>query len=691
MSAPDRPANRLAHEASPYLRQHMYNPVDWYPWGEEAFARAAAEQKPILLSVGYAACHWCHVMEKDAFEVDEVAALMNRHFVSIKVDREERPDVDSLYQGVVQLMGRGGGWPLTVFLTPDRRPFFGGTYFPPRPAYGMPGFSQVLSALADAWANRRGEVEESATSFEEGLSKYARLGVGSEGDRGLGAADLVRAADRIVQEGDGANGGFFGAPKFPHPMELSFLLRMASSRIDEMTDERRRDASTLLRTTLDAMWRGGIHDQVAGGFHRYSVDEAWAVPHFEKMLYDNALLVRVYAEAAVALDDDDYATVARGIAGWMARELQDTKGGFYSSQDADSEGVEGKFFVWTKAQLEEALGPKLAADAATRYGVTEEGNFEHGATVLHLARPDVPASGAEVDEIRRRLLEAREKRDRPATDDKVITAWNGLAIGGLAAAGRLLLDRDLVGMARQAAECLLQTFDTSGGLHRIWRNGQVKEGAFLDDFGAMSEGLLELFEATGDARYLVEARRFVEEAIENLWDDDAGVFWLAPAPAANGDGGRGDALPHRMPSVHDNATPAGASSMTVALLRLHALTGEARFGEIADRWLRRQRDEMLRNPFGFGHLLGAAFLAARGIDVVAVVGKEGRDRDALLEAARREFRPEVIAFASSDPTIEAVEGKGEVDGRPAAYVCRRFACEAPRTDPGEVSDALGMA
>jgi len=691
LSTPDRPANRLAREASPYLRQHMYNPVDWYPWSDEAFERAVAEQKPILLSVGYAACHWCHVMEKDAFEVEEVAALMNRDFVSIKVDREERPDVDALYQGVVQLMGRGGGWPLTVFMTPDRRPFFGGTYFPPRAAYGMPGFSQVLGSLADAWKNRREEVEKSAASFEEGLSRFARLGLGVEGEHAVGVPDLVRAADRIVQEGDTDHGGFFGAPKFPHPMELSFLLRMAASGLEEMTDDRRRDAERLLRQSLDAMYRGGIYDHVAGGFHRYSVDEAWAVPHFEKMLYDNALLLRVYAEGAVALGDDSYATVAREIAGWMARELQDTKGAFYSSQDADSEGVEGKFFVWTRAQLDEALGPRLAADAAARYGVTEEGNFEHGATVLHLARPEVPASGEEAAEIRRRLLEARERRDRPATDDKVITAWNGLAIGGLAAAGRLLLDRDLVAQARQAAECLLQTFETSGGLHRIWRNGQVKEGAFLDDFGAMSEGLLELFEATGDARYLVEARRFAEEAIRSFWDDDAGMFWLAPAPPAADGGGQADELPHRMPSVHDNAAPSGASSLTTALVRLHALTGEARFGEIAERWLRRQRDEMLRNPFGFGHLLGAAFLAARGIDVVAVVGREGRERDSLLAAARRGLRPEVLAFASTDSTIEAVAGKGEVDGRPAAYVCRQFACEAPRTDPGEVSDALGMA
>jgi len=691
LSAPDRPANRLAHEASPYLRQHMHNPVDWYPWGDEAFEKAAAEQKPILLSVGYAACHWCHVMEKDAFDVEEVAALMNRHFVSIKVDREERPDVDALYQGVVQLMGRGGGWPLTVVMTPDRRPFFGGTYFPPRPAYGMPGFSQVLSAIADAWANRRDEVEKSAASFEEGLARFTRLGIGAEGERAVGAADLVRAADRLVQEGDRTHGGFFGAPKFPHPMELAFLLRMVASDLDEMTGDRRREAEELLRRTLDAMHRGGIHDQLAGGFHRYSVDEAWAVPHFEKMLYDNALLLRVYAEAAVALGDGAYADVARGIAGWMARELQDARGAFHSSQDADSEGVEGKFFVWTRAQLEDALGPRLAADATTRYGVGEEGNFEGGATVLHLAREDVPASDEAAEEIRRRLLEVREARVRPATDDKVITAWNGLAIGALAAAGRLLGDRDLVAKARQAAEFLLQTFETSGGLHRIWRNGQVKEGAFLDDYGALCEGLLELFEATGDARHLVEARRLAQEAIRDFWDEGAGMFWLAPAPAPGRGGGSGGELPHRMPSVHDDAAPSGASSFTTALLRLHALTGEARFGEIAERWLRRQRDEMIRNPFAFGHLLGAAVLAARGIDVVAVVGREGRERDALLAAARRGLRPEVLAFASADPTIDAVEGKGEVDGRPAAYVCRQFACEAPRTDPGEVSDALGMA
>ena len=677
MAHENRPANRLAQEASPYLRQHMYNPVDWYPWGDEALEKARREDKPILLSVGYAACHWCHVMEKDAFEVPSVAALMNRHFVSIKVDREERPDIDALYQGVVQLMGRGGGWPLTVFLTPDGRPFFGGTYFPPQDRYGLPGFSRLLEALADAWANRREEVEKSAASFAGGLEKLSLVGVGG-GEAPVRAEDLRQAAARLVEAIDPRHGGFFGAPKFPHPMELAFLLRVGGRGL-EGADRGAVDEG--VRRSLDAMYRGGIYDQLGGGFHRYAVDDAWAVPHFEKMLYDNALLVRLYAEAAVAYGEGAYARVAREIAAWMAREMTDERGGFWSSQDADSEGVEGKFFVWTPAELREVLGEELAALAAARWGVSPHGNFEHGTTVLHLAaEPRSEEERARLEEARARLFAARSERVAPATDDKVLAGWNGLAIGGLAAAGRLLGEPSMIEQARRAASFVLETLVRDGRLHRVYRQGQVKQEAFLDDHAWLAEGLVELFESTGEARWLEEARRIAGWIVERFWDEARGIFWLDP--------GDRPGLLQRVPAVHDNATPGGGSSATHAFLRIHALTGDERCGAVAERYLRGQREEMVRNPFAFGHLLCAAWLQERGIVEVAVLGPAGPARDALLAAARDGYRPEILAFAAERGIGEIVAGRGAVGGAPAAYVCRNFACEAARTEPAALARAL---
>jgi len=687
MSETQRPANRLAREASPYLRQHMHNPVDWYPWGPEALTKAKAEQKPIFLSVGYAACHWCHVMEKDAFEVESVAALLNQGFVSIKVDREERPDVDALYQGVVQLMGKGGGWPLTVFLTPDLDPFFGGTYFPPKPSYGLPGFSGLLEAIHKAWTERRDEVLQSATSFREGLGRYVQMGVGV-GEERLRAADLFPVCDQLVDALDKENGGFFDAPKFPHPMELAFLLRMASSPPEGMSDERRLAAEHAVRFSLDEMARGGIYDQLGGGFHRYSVDAAWRVPHFEKMLYDNAQLVRLYAEAARAFDDESYARISREIAGWMKDELTNDEGGLYSSQDADTEGVEGKSFVWTPGELREVLGEELAAVAAAHFDVTEGGNFEGGASVLRRKTRDAPLFKAEsaeepdprIEEARTRLLAARRRRVAPATDDKVIAAWNGLAIGGLAAAGRLLDEPTMVEQARRAADFVLGRLYRDGGLQRIWREGVVKQEAFLDDWAALSEGLIELFETTGERRYLETARALATKIVDEFWDPERGGFFLSSSLE----------LGHRVPSVYDNAVPAGASSATVALLRLHALIGEDRFGEVSSNYLKRQRDELMRNPFAFGHLLCAAYLQVKGITEVAVLGEDGVERRDLLAAARQGLHPEILAYAAPAGEGDLLGGKGEVDGRPAAYICRRFACEAPLGSPQEVSGSLGI-
>lgn len=680
--------NRLAQEASPYLRQHMHNPVDWYPWGDEALEKARREDKPILLSVGYAACHWCHVMEKDAFEVDDVAARMNRAFVSIKVDREERPDIDALYQGVVQLMGRGGGWPLTVFLTPDGRPFFGGTYFPPQDRYGLPGFTRLLDTLAEAWATRRDEVERSAASFAEGLERMARVGVGTaEGE--LRAEDLRRAATKLAQEIDPRNGGFFGAPKFPHPMELSFLLRMAARGLPGMPDDERAEVAKGVRLSLDRMMRGGLYDQLGGGFHRYSVDDAWAVPHFEKMLYDNALLLRLYAEASVAFGEPAYARIARETAAYLSREMTDAGGGFFSSRDADSEGVEGKYFVWTPAQLAAVLGDDAQLGAA-HLGVSDAGNFEHGTTVLHVAATPAEiasARGLPVDDVelrlaeaKRRLFAARQARVAPGTDDKVLASWNGLAVGALAAAGRLLGEPGMIEQARRAATFVLGTLAAGGTLQRVYRAGQVKGAAFLDDYAWLCEGLIELFESTGESRWLDAARDLAGQILDRFWDEERGLFFLD----AEGEAG----LLQRVPSVHDSATPSGGSSAVSAFLRLHALTGDERAGAVADRWLRLQRDELLRSPFAFGHLLGAGWLAVRGIVEVAVLGPAGAGRDALLGAARRGYRPEILAFAAEAGVGEIFARRGAVDGHAAAYVCRAFACEAPRTDARELEQAL---
>jgi uncharacterized protein YyaL (SSP411 family) len=679
--------NRLAASTSPYLLQHSRNPVDWYPWGAEALERAREEDRPIFLSVGYSACHWCHVMEKDAFSVDEIAETLNRHFVSIKVDREERPDIDALYQGVVQLMGKSGGWPLSVFLTPDGRPFFGGTYFPPRDAYGLPSFRRVLDAIVDAWTHRREAIEESADSFAKGLSEYLRLGLG-EGGEAPDAERLFEAAEHILEAVDEVNGGFFGAPKFPHPMELAFLLRIASLPLgaDEALRARAREA---VETSLDAMMRGGIHDQLGGGFHRYAVDERWAVPHFEKMLYDNALLLRLYAESARAWGRDDHREVALGIVAWLD-EMRDPSGAFHSAQDADSEGVEGKYFVWTPEEFEEVLGRPSAAIAMERYGVRVGGNFEGGATVLSRAATVEDLArrfGRTEDEIRtsleearQKLLERRRRRVPPATDDKVLAGWNGLAIGALAAAGRLLEEGELVQRARRAADAVLSRLWDGKRLLRTFRGDRARQDAFLEDYAFLCEGLVELFESTGEARWLDDALALARSIAERFWEEETRTFYLGPAD--------GERLLHRVISAHDQAIPSGASSATTAFLRLFALTGEEELGRIAEAHLARQGRALAENPFAFGHLLSAGVLRALGITEVAVLGPEGRKRDALLAASREGFRPDILAYASERGAGPALEGRAGIDGEPAAWICRHFACERPRTEPEDVRAAL---
>ncbi len=684
--APDhRPENRLGAELSPYLRQHRHNPVDWYPWGEEAFARARAEGKPILLSVGYAACHWCHVMEHDAFDVPEVAARMNRDYVCVKVDREERPDVDQLYQGVMQLQRRGGGWPLTVFLTPERRPFFGGTYFPPVDRHGLPGFSRLLTSLAEAWRTRREEVEQSARSFEEGLDRLAGFGRPEASDGLPTGAELSQIAAAMCEEHDARHGGFFDAPKFPHPMELAFLLRFSTG----ATGPAALRAREVVRRSLTAMARGGIHDVLGGGFARYSVDAGWEVPHFEKMLSDNAQLLRLYAEASVAFDEPFFAETAHGIHRWLRRELRAPDGGLFASQDADSDGVEGKFFVFTPAELLTLLGAERAALAARHLGVTEAGNFEHGATVLSIARTPAELSEAglgdeaalerELRAIRDLLFEARRLRVPPATDDKCVTAWNGLAIGALCVAGRLLGAPAWIDDAREVAGFVERALHGPAGLLRVAREGKVKQPGFLDDHGALAEGLVELALATGEARWLSQAAALARTAIERFWDDELGAFHLTPSD--------GEALLQRPLSVHDHATPSGGSSLTHALLRLHELLGEARFAEVAGRHLAGQRAALLQSPFAYGHLACAAWLARTGPVEVAIVGGDEASRAVLLGVAHEGLHPERLVWAAA--AAEApFHPRSAIGPAAAAFVCRAFACHAPVRAPAELRERL---
>ncbi|MFW6052026.1 MAG: thioredoxin domain-containing protein [Myxococcota bacterium] len=686
-SGGERPSNRLAREVSPYLRQHAHNPVDWHPWGEEALEEARQRDKPILLSIGYSACHWCHVMERESFEDEGIAALMNDLFVNIKVDREERPDLDQIYQMVVQLMGRSGGWPLTVFLTPELKPFFGGTYFPPRERYGMPGFPQVLQAVAQAYRDRRSEVERSAGELTDAIAKVTS----PMGDPGDPPPDvLAQAAKRLLLHADRDHGGFGDAPKFPSSMGIDVLLRAWRRHGDE-------EALAHVRRSLDGMRAGGIYDQLGGGFHRYAVDAHWGVPHFEKMLYDNALLVRLYVDAWRATGEARYADTARETLAYVAREMRSAEGGFYSAQDADSEGEEGKFFVWYPEQLREVLDPEEAEAAALRFGVAPGGNFEGGATVLHASRPlhavaaqlgrDEAEVASLLDSARRKLFEAREQRVRPFRDEKVIASWNGLMIGAFAEAGAALGDEEHLRMAREGLAFVRSTLWQEGGLRRIHKDGESKGRAFLGDYADVAGAALDVHEATLDPEALQFAKELVAAAIDRFWDAEAGGFFFAE---------RAGDLIVRAKDTLDNAVPSGASSICHALVRLHGLTGEADYLERAERTIRTLTPSALEQPMGFGHLIGAMDRYVHGPTHVVVVGDaadEGTQQ--LLAVARRAYVPN-RALARVEPAAPAdaggpaalLEGRRQEGGRATAYVCRDRTCSLPVTSPDQLAELL---
>ncbi|HMO00082.1 MAG TPA: thioredoxin domain-containing protein [Miltoncostaeaceae bacterium] len=670
--------NRLAGESSLYLRQHSENPVDWYPWGDEALARARDEDRPVLLSIGYSSCHWCHVMAHESFEDPDTAAVMNDLFVNVKVDREERPDVDALYMQATLSLSGSGGWPMTVFLTPDGRPFYAGTYFPTTARGGLPGFSDLCCALAAAYRDRRDDVEAQAAEVARRLAGLAARQASNEP---LTARILDDATVGLARLFDAEQGGFGGAPKFPPSLALEFLLRRLWRRPDDP------HAGEMVELTLGRMAAGGIYDQVGGGFHRYSVDGRWLVPHFEKMLYDNALLARVYALAFRLTGSPAHSRIAQETLDYLLREMRLARGGFGSAQDADSPGGEGAFFVWTPQELRELLTPQQATAVTLRYGVTEEGNFE-GRSILHVATPldqVTQALGEDAGPLlvqaREALYRARQARPAPARDDKLVAAWNGLAIAALADAGVILGRGDYLDAAISTAATVLDELVVDGRLRRVppAANGAVHLGQ-LDDHADMVHGLLRLYEATFQPRWLVAARGLAERMVALFADPDGDGFFYSPSD--------GERLVARTREVEDHPTPAGNSQAAHVLMRLADLTGDAELEGLAGRALMLVRADMARFPQAFGTALVALDNLLADRHGIAVVGpRDDPATGALVRAAREAAGPYDVIAAGDPDDAEAVaaapllEGRPLVDGRPAAYVCRRFACQAPVTDP----------
>jgi hypothetical protein len=669
-----RATNRLASETSAYLRQHMHNPVDWHPWGAEALARAHAEDKPLLVSIGYSACHWCHVMERESFEDPETAALMNRLFVNVKVDREERPDVDQIYMDTVVRMTGHGGWPLTVFCTPDGRPFHAGTYFPPEPRHGLPSFRQLLEAVADAWTARRPAVEEQAGRLVGVLRERAR-GVA---EAPPGRATLARAAREILAAADREHGGFGSGPKFPTPPNLEVLLAAC----DELPAAERGPLLDFVAFTCREMARRGLYDALGGGFHRYCVDGHWGIPHFEKMLYDQGQLLRVYAEAWRRTGDDDLVWPIRETFAYLAREMTAPEGGFFASQDADSEGVEGKFYAWTPDQVRAALGPGRGDAFCRAFAVTPEGNFERGTSVLwDLAREPRDAFAAE----RALLFRARGARVPPATDRKRLAAWNGYAVSGLSFAGSLLADAAMLEAARSAAEFVLAHLrDERGRLLRSFDAGRAVVPAFLDDVASLANACLDLHRAGAGDGWLVEGVRFAEDVARRFFDADEGDLFLSADDA--------ERLAVRPRGDHDGATPHSTGQALLALVRAGALAGRADLASVAARVARTHAFALGRAPAAHPTLARAVALLERGVSVAVVVGDPGAPATrALAGRARRILGPEdaVVVAAPEQPAPGLdpawLRGRGLVNGRPAAYVCRGTTCSLPATDPAALA------
>ena len=676
--------NHLIHESSPYLLQHAHNPVDWYPWGEEAFAKARAEKKPVLLSIGYSACHWCHVMAHESFEDEEIARLMNDLFVNIKVDREERPDLDQIYMSAVQMMTHHGGWPMTVFLTPEGVPFYGGTYFPPQDRYNIPGFPRVLISVAEAYKERPQEIAETGTSL---LNELRRLSQGAGSDHPIEKELLDAAYAGIARSYDSINGGFGGAPKFPPAMTLEFLLR-AYARTGN------KDVLQIASHTCRKMAEGGMYDQLGGGFHRYSTDARWLVPHFEKMLYDNALLSRLYLHHFQVTQSEASQATVEGILDYVWREMTDAEGGFYSTQDADSEGHEGKFFVWDINEVRATLGDTAAALFNDYYNITEAGNFE-GKNIPNVTRTmeDVAvANNVTVEQLaesltrsRRVLFELREKRVKPDRDEKILTAWNGLMLASFAEAGVILNRADYADAARRNADFVLTHLRRDGLLLRTYKAGVAKFNAYLEDYAFFIEGLVTLYETTGEFRWLREALSLTERMIEEFWDEENGGFYFTGKSHEN--------LIVRSKDYFDNATPSGNSVAAGVLLRLALLTGNDHYRNLAIAVFREAADTARRFPSGFGYLLSAVDFLLSTPKEVAIVGRDVADIDALLREVWRRYLPnKVVAPAFSNETeafeLPLLKDRPMLEGRATAYVCEHYTCKQPVTDADALSSQL---
>lgn len=700
--------NRLIHETSPYLLQHAHNPVDWYPWGEEALQKALQEDKPILLSVGYSACHWCHVMERESFENEQIAAIMNQHFVPIKVDREERPDIDTVYMQAVQAMTQHGGWPMTVFLLPDGRPFYGGTYFPPQDrSYGgntrMPGFSSILLSLAKVYQEQRTEVEEQATQLANFLKLHSDTPLRAQGNNLLGAPQLsilLTASQELAEAFDKVDGGFGTAPKFPSTMVLEFLLRVhLHQRDSELPSPQEQSGPSeleMVELSLEHMAYGGIYDQLGGGFHRYSVDGKWLVPHFEKMLYDNALLSRIYLHTYLVTGNPLYHRIAEETLDYVVREMTSPEGGFYSTQDADSEGEEGKFFLWTSAEVTRELAPKDARLFMHYYNVTDQGNFE-GKNILHMKQIShtiAEKSGITPEELqaslkrsRETLFAIREQRVKPGRDEKILTSWNGLMLHSFAEAARYLKRPDYLQVAIKNATFLLSQLRQDGRLLRTYKDGRAHLNGYLEDYAFLADGLLALYEASFDIHWFAEARALMDQAIDLFADERHGGFF---------DTGKDhETLINRPKDIMDNATPAGNSIAMDVLQRLATFSSASEYQRRADEYLQSISEVIVQHPLAFGHALGALDFAISPHKEFAIIGDlRAADTQALLAVINTHYLPNSV-LASASPTdrraaetIALLANRPSTDGKATAYVCQNFTCQAPVTVPEELAHLL---
>lgn len=679
-----QPRNRLDQETSPYLLQHVHNPVAWQPWDQEALEQARKRDRPILLSIGYSACHWCHVMERESFEDEEIAGFMNEHFVNIKVDREERPDLDSIYMAYVQMATGQGGWPLTVFLTPELDPFFGGTYFPPTDKFGRPGFKTVLQKVAQFYAESRDKILENRDQIRRRLEAADQVAALAGK---LDEAVLDRAFHGLLQQLDNRYGGFGNAPKFPSAMALGFLLRYYQ-------DEKIPSALEAVELSLQAMARGGIFDQLGGGFHRYSVDAEWLVPHFEKMLYDNALLALLYTEAFQLTANSEYARVARETLKYVQRDMTAPCGGFYSAEDADSEGVEGKFYVWSLEEVQQVLEKEEAELVSLFYDVTESGNWE-GKNILRQLMDVATAAqrlGISQEEFRQRrdssrqkLLEHRNRRVRPGLDDKILAGWNGLMLRAFSRAGFVFGSDEFRATAEQNAGFILDGMFLEGVLFRTWKEGEARLPGYLEDYAAVAAGLLDLYQTSGDLRWLEGAEEITRAQIDFFYDPEQGDFYFTSSEHRN--------LLVRQKEYFDNATPSGNSTSALNLLLLGKLLDEPRYTEMAEQILNKMSSAMSQYPSAFGNWLQAAHFMLSPAREIAAVG-EDQEVDELLDPLRGHFGPNIVMARTSEVTeklserVPLLKGKTRVEDRAAIYICENFACRQPFTSAAGLRDFL---